>query len=120
MQGAMKNVMESTATAGSLTVVELLEWLKRPGLKPVVVDVRESIERAVCALPDSVHIPMWDIPARMGDLDPKRDIVVLCHHGIRSRQVANYLARAGFGKVHNLTGGIHAWAEQIEPEMRRY
>jgi rhodanese-related sulfurtransferase len=107
-------------TAPGITALELLEWLKRPGAKPVVIDVRGADERAICALPETVHIPMWDIPKCVETLDRQRDTVVLCHHGIRSRQVANYLLQAGFTKVYNLTGGIDAWAVQVDPSMRRY
>src|SRR5688572_26709595 len=103
-----------------MSPVDLLERLRRPGVKPLVIDVRENSERAVCTLAEAVHIPMWEIPGKMETLDRERDIVVLCHHGIRSLQIADYLLRAGFKKVYNLTGGIHAWAVQVDPSMARY
>ncbi|MBI3897136.1 MAG: sulfurtransferase [Gammaproteobacteria bacterium] len=99
---------------------QLQEWLARDSEQPVVLDVREAWELQKCALPQATHIPMGQIPARVGELDKNADIVVMCHHGMRSFQVANYLARVGFGKVYNLTGGIHAWATQVDPNMAKY
>jgi rhodanese-related sulfurtransferase len=63
---------------------------------------------------------MGDIPSRLTELDPEAEWVVVCHHGIRSAQVAIYLARAGFDRVSNLTGGIDAWALEVDPAMPRY
>ena len=59
---------------------------------PVVVDVREPWELACCALPDVVHVPMREVPGRVGELPRERDVVVVCHHGVRSLQVARYPA----------------------------
>jgi len=60
------------------------------------------------------------IPMRGEELDPAQDIVVICHHGGRSMQVAMFLERQGFGTVYNLMGGVNAWAEEVDPSMRRY
>ena len=87
---------------------------------PVVVDVREPWELACCALPDVVHVPMREVPGRVGELPRERDVVVVCHHGVRSLQVARYLVRLGFDTVWNLTGGMAAWADQVDPAMPRY
>ena len=103
----------------TLTAVELRDWLQRDA-KPVVVDVREPHELAICALVEAKHIPMGQIPARLNELDKNAEIVVMCHHGMRSMQVANYLTRAGFAKVYNLIGGINAWANDVDPRMARY
>jgi rhodanese-related sulfurtransferase len=100
---------------------ELKAWLDdsaRPA--PLVLDVREPWEHGVCSIAGSRLIPMQEIPVRVAELPRERDIVVLCHHGMRSLQVAAFLARAGFDKVLNLAGGIAAWAEQVEPSMARY
>jgi rhodanese-related sulfurtransferase len=82
--------------------------------------VREPQEYAYCRIEGSLHIPMNDIPARLGELDPAREIIVICHHGMRSQSVADYLIRQNFGNVANLRGGIDAWATQADPNMPRY
>ncbi len=97
---------------------ELKQRIER-GEHPFVLDVREPWEVAAAALPGTTHIPMGEIPSRLSELDPDRETVVLCHHGIRSAQVAIYLARNGFEKVLNLAGGIDAWSA-IDPAVPRY
>ena len=87
---------------------------------PQVLDVREPWEVKLCTLPGSIHIPMRSIPERLAEIDRNRDWVVLCHHGVRSLAVANFLAAQGYGKIYNLDGGIDAWAKQVDPEMAKY
>lgn len=87
---------------------------------PVLLDVREPSEVARCMIAGSLHVPMHTIPARLNELDRAAEIVCICHHGARSMQVARYLAQQGFDRVLNLTGGIHAWATQIDPAMATY
>lgn len=103
-----------------IDVHRLREWFEQKSERLVVLDVREAHELAICSLPGSLHIPMAQIPGRLDELDKDAEIVVMCHHGMRSLQVANYLTRAGYLKVYNLTGGIHAWANVIEPTMAKY
>jgi rhodanese-related sulfurtransferase len=71
-------------------------------------------------LPGVVHVPMRELPGRLDELPRDRDVVVVCHHGVRSRQVAHYLVRLGYMAVWNLTGGMAAWADQVDPAMPRY
>jgi rhodanese-related sulfurtransferase len=85
-----------------------------------VLDVREPFEIAIAPFPRASHIAMGEIPARLAELDPDRETVVVCHHGVRSAQVATYLARAGFERVLNLTGGIDAWSLDADPSTPRY
>lgn len=85
-----------------------------------VLDVREPGEIAIAPFPRASHIAMGDIPSRVGELVPERETVVVCHHGVRSAQVAMYLARMGFERVLNLTGGIDAWSEEADPSTPRY
>jgi len=85
-----------------------------------LLDVREPWEFQTCHLEGSLLIPMGRIPAGRDELDPDRETVVICHHGIRSRQIAYYLERAGFTNVVNLTGGLDAWARDVDPEMPVY
>jgi rhodanese-related sulfurtransferase len=87
---------------------------------PVVLDVREPQELAIARFPGAVEIPMHDVPARLGELDPQQEIFVLCHHGMRSAHVASFLADQGFTQVGNVTGGIDAWALFVDPSVARY
>jgi rhodanese-related sulfurtransferase len=63
---------------------------------------------------------MGEIPSRAAELDPGQETVVVCHHGIRSAQVAMYLARLGFTRVANLSGGIDLWSVTVDPAVGRY
>jgi rhodanese-related sulfurtransferase len=100
---------------------QLAEWLadeSRPS--PVLLDVREPWETELCQLTGSQNIPMHLIPMRCSELDPAQEIVVICHHGGRSMQVAMFLERQGYGAVYNLMGGVEAWASEVDSSMRRY
>lgn len=105
---------------------DLATWLEKvkPQGRPVVLDVREPHELQMASVkPDGfelVHIPMGVIPPRLNELDPARPVACLCHHGGRSMQVANFLSSQGFAHVANITGGINAWASQIDPGIARY
>jgi rhodanese-related sulfurtransferase len=86
----------------------------------LILDVREPFEIALAPFPGATHIPMGDIPSRLTELDPDLETVVVCHHGVRSAQVAMYLAQNGFEHVLNLSGGIDAWSEDADPSTPRY
>jgi rhodanese-related sulfurtransferase len=98
---------------------QLNERLKR-GEQPIILDVREPEEIAIASFPGATHIPMGEIPSRLTELDPDLETVVVCHHGIRSAQVAIYLARLGFERVSNLSGGIDRWSATVDPAVPRY
>jgi len=99
----------------------LKAWLDdASGAKPLLLDVREPREFAHCHIEGAISMPMASVPARIRELDPDRDIVVICHHGMRSRQVALYLQQQGFAKLYNLDGGVAAWAAQVDPAMPTY
>lgn len=100
---------------------ELDAWLKS-GKKPapVLLDVREPWEFAICHIDGSLAVPMQSIPSRRTELDPGADTVVICHHGSRSQQVALYLEREGFDRLFNLSGGVNGWALEVDPRMPRY
>ncbi len=85
-----------------------------------LVDVREAEELALARLPGALHIPMGDIPGRLHQIDPEKEIVVVCHHGIRSANVAQFLAQRDFARVLNLAGGIDAWSVTVDPSVPRY
>jgi rhodanese-related sulfurtransferase len=86
---------------------------------PVVLDVREPWELEIARLPDTLHIPMAEVPARLAELPSDRDIVVMCRSGGRSLRVAEYLDEEG-RRVRNLAGGILAWARDIDPSLKAY
>jgi len=93
----------------------------RDGDEPLLLlDVREPWEFGVCRIEGSRSLPMRQIPAALGELDRDRELVVICHHGIRSQQVALYLDHQGFRNVINLQGGVAAWARDVDPAMPTY
>lgn len=100
---------------------QLAGWLAdttRPA--PVLLDVREDWEVQTCQIPQSTHIPLQAIPARLGELNPDTQIVCICHHGMRSARAAMFLEERGFTQLFNLEGGIDAWARQVDPAMPVY
>lgn len=85
-----------------------------------LLDVRGADEWEIAHLPGALHIPMDQVPDRLDEIRAAKNLVVICHHGIRSERVARFLERNGIDEVANLAGGLHAWAEQIDPSMPRY
>jgi rhodanese-related sulfurtransferase len=102
-----------------ISVEELAQW-RASGKDFVLLDVREPFELSAASLADAVHIPMRQIPARLHELDRNAQIAVLCHHGGRSAHVARFLAAQGFPNVHNIAGGIDAYAKRIDRSLPRY
>ena len=84
-----------------------------------VLDVREPHEFATAQIGGRL-IPLNDLPQRVGELDPTQEIVVHCKLGGRSQRAAEFLAQAGFKKLHNLSGGIQAWSEKVDPAVPKY
>jgi rhodanese-related sulfurtransferase len=91
---------------------------------PVILDVREpwELERASVKLENYavVAIPMMQLQARMAELNRRAPVAVLCHHGVRSLQVARFLAFNGFSVVANISGGIDAWANEFDASVAQY
>ena len=102
------------------TAQQVQEHIQSSAGEPLLLDVRETWEYKVCHIEGSTLVPMQDIASELSKLDPKRETIVICHHGIRSRMVANYLEQSGFEKVINLSGGVKSWAEQVDPNMAVY
>ena len=108
--------------------VHFAAWRNAASLEPVVLDVRERWELQTASVtPDGfvlLHVPMQSIPARLTELkstySEDQPIACLCHHGIRSQQVADYLVRNGFTNVVNLQGGIAAWAQELDTSVAQY
>lgn len=103
-----------------MTVHELKEKLDKGANDFVLIDVREPWEINVCSIPGATSIPMRAIPARYPELPKDAELVLMCHHGVRSQQVAYFLERQGFTKLNNLSGGIAAWARDVDPKMPTY
>ncbi|MGL6069894.1 rhodanese-like domain-containing protein [Craterilacuibacter sp.] len=104
-----------------IRVAELAVWLADTQRQaPFLLDVREPWEVEIACLADSSNIPMHLIPLRMNELPDDIPIVTICHHGVRSYQVALYLENAGFEQVQSLAGGVEAWASNIDTQMARY
>jgi rhodanese-related sulfurtransferase len=89
------------------------------GQAPAILDVREPWEHDIAALPGARLIPMEELPFRLAELDLEREVVVYCHHGIRSAAVVEWLRAQEIPAV-NLRGGIDAWTLAVDPALRRY
>jgi rhodanese-related sulfurtransferase len=104
-----------------ITAAELSAWLADAGrAKPLLLDVREPWEYQKARIEGSQLVPMNEIPARVAELDPDQEVVTICHHGGRSMQVAMFLEKSGFAKVHNLGGGVDAWSRTVDPSVPVY
>ena len=102
------------------TPLQLAEHLEKNDQTLTLLDVREPWEYDTCHIKDSVLIPMGQIANKLDEINQDHPIVVICHHGIRSRNIAMYLERNDFINVINLTGGIDAWAIEIDLDMAKY
>ena len=103
-----------------ITTLELSQRLKSGETPPLLLDVREPHEFAYCRINGSVNMPMNQVFSGFAQLDPNRETVVICHHGMRSAQIVNFLINHGFEKVANLTGGVASWAKDVDPTMPTY
>ena len=99
---------------------QLDQYLKACDSRPLLLDVRQPWEYDICRIEDCLLMPMGQVPTKLDELDKNCETVVICHHGIRSRQVGFYLEQAGFDNVINLKGGLNAWAKIIDKNMATY
>jgi adenylyltransferase/sulfurtransferase len=86
----------------------------------LLLDVRLPLEWEICHIEGSRLIPLAELPNRLDELDGDGEIVTVCHTGVRSLRAVELLAAAGFRNVRSMRGGVHAWAEEIDPSMPRY
>ena len=100
--------------------VEELKARRDRGENPVVVDVREDWELKLASIPGVLHVPMNQIPARLGEFQRDVEVIVMCHAGGRSMRVAQFLASQGFTDVANLAGGISAWSHAVDATVPQY
>ncbi|HQN46158.1 MAG TPA: rhodanese-like domain-containing protein [Rugosibacter sp.] len=104
-----------------ITAPQLHAWLADPDrTPPLLVDVREPWEFALCQIPGSINLPMQSLPTRYPELDQAAEIVMICHHGARSFQSGLFLENAGYSLIINLQGGVAAWAQNVDPSMPTY
>jgi adenylyltransferase/sulfurtransferase len=99
---------------------ELVHEMANGGEEFVLLDVREDWEWELAHLDGAIHIPLGELESRLAELEPSREVVVYCHLGERSVDACLVLWNAGYRKVRNLTGGIDAWSELIDPAVPRY
>jgi adenylyltransferase/sulfurtransferase len=107
-------------TTGEMISPRDLALALRTAQPPLLLDVRSEVELQVSALPNALHIPVEHLIERSGELDRFRTIVVFCRNGTRSRRAVRQLKELGFTQVRNLTGGINAWAEAVDPTLSEY
>jgi rhodanese-related sulfurtransferase len=110
---------EPSRRPDAISVRELAD-MRGAGKEHTVLDVREARELEICQLEGALHVPMAEIPDRTDDLPTDQLLVVICHHGVRSQMVVDFLRDAGFDNAVNLDGGIDAWACDIDQSMPRY
>jgi molybdopterin/thiamine biosynthesis adenylyltransferase/rhodanese-related sulfurtransferase len=102
-----------------MTVIELKALMDR-GEAPTIVDVREPNEFEICRIQGAVLIPLRQLPSRVHELDPSAEVVLQCRSGVRSAHATAWLRQAGFARARNLTGGILAWIEKVDPTLPTY
>lgn len=100
--------------------VQQLKAARDEGTPHVILDVREMGELEAASLDDVLHMPLMTVPSRTDDIPRDVPVVVMCHHGIRSMNAVQWLKANGFDNVVNLTGGINAWAKEIDPSVGSY
>ena len=104
-----------------ISAAALAAWLADPGReKPLLLDVREPWEYERARIEGARLVPMREVPGRLEEIDQARDVVAICHHGGRSLQVAIFLEKNGYSKVHNLSGGVDAWSRTVDPAVPLY
>lgn len=120
--GVAPSQAPAAASADAMNDITVQELKARidAGTRPFILDVREPTEYQINRIEGSVLIPLGELPQRFRELDGSIEIVAQCKGGVRSAKAAAFLRQQGFTNVRNLTGGIMAWAEQIDPSMPKY
>lgn len=104
-----------------LSPIELKSWLDDPTRpRPLLLDVREDWEFERCHIEGASPLPMRTLQLRLDELDRQRETVVICHHGVRSFHAARFLEQSGFSRIINLSGGVAAWARDVDHSMPTY
>jgi len=105
-------------TIREITPAELQQLLSEDH-PPVLIDIREEGEAAICAIDGSILIPINTLPQRLQEIPRDRPVALYCHHGMRSMMAGQWLSQNGFDAL-SLAGGIDRWAAEMEPGMARY
>jgi rhodanese-related sulfurtransferase len=103
----------------TITPLEL-EARRKRGERLSLIDVRELVEHEMARIEGARLLPLSKFDEWVGTLDPEEEIVLMCHHGIRSAQVCAFLARQGFTRLSNLAGGIDRWSQEVDPSVPLY
>ena len=103
-----------------ISATEAAQMLHDQPEQTILLDVREAMELEMAAVEGSLHIPMGEIPGRLGELDASKTIICLCRSGGRSAQVVEFLLAQGYAKAVNLAGGIHSWSDLIDSSIPKY
>lgn len=103
-----------------LSPQQVQELLEQSDDKPVLIDVREPFEIEICAIEGATNIPLSQFSETVDTLNPDKEYVLICHHGMRSQRAGMIMESLGFNKLVNLVGGIDAWACNVDPQMQRY
>ncbi len=103
-----------------LSATDAADRIRAGGDDVILLDCREPEELAIASIDGALAIPMGEIPSRLPELDPEKEYIVVCHHGIRSAQVCAFLASNDFDRVINLAGGIEAWSRDVDASVPRY
>src|SRR5271166_1971886 len=112
-------VTPMTTTEGIISALDVKAKLDR-GDQFILIDVREPHEFQICRIPGSKLIPLGDLAKRLSELDPNAEIVAHCKSGARSQKAVDFLKQSGFKNVRNMTGGILAWSDKVDPTVPKY
>ena len=118
-QGDNRHASQTKGTTSEMTVRELKARMDG-GRAPVILDVREPSEAAICRIPGSRLISLGELPRRLDELDPAAEIVVYCKSGVRSARAVALLREKSFSRATNLAGGILSWINEIDQSLARY
>ncbi len=116
----IQRVTERADTGDDEITPRALADRMQAGATPSLLDVREPYEWAIARLPDARLVPLDALPQAVHTLDRGAELVVYCHHGMRSAAAVEWLREHGFERARNLTGGIDRWSREVDPSTRRY
>lgn len=86
----------------------------------MLVDVREPAEHAIAHIEGATLVPMQTIPQQLASLPRDKEIILHCHHGMRSEMAGNFLLAQGFPRVSHMVGGIDRWSDEVDPAVAKY
>ena len=111
--------LPAPVSSTDITAVEVKQLIDA-GANFTLIDVREVHEYQICKIDKAQLIPLGELPRRLHELDKEADLVIHCKMGGRSAKACDLLRASGFTKVRNMTGGILAWADKVDPSVPKY